>query len=562
MYYKTLVKIPDIQGKITIRKNIYVMYEIGRKYNSEKKYNVPDRVTIGKICKDEEGKMYPNEKFVTYFPDEEMPEFDVHPDRSSCLRIGAYIVIEKLLKDTGLKDIIYDIFQDEGGLFLDLVAYSIVTENNASQYYPDYGYNHPLFTENYRIYSDSKISTFLRKVTDNQRLEVLNRWNDDRDHDNNIYISYDSTNKNIQAGEIEIAEFGHAKDDPTKPIVNIGVGYDHDNREPLFYEEYPGSIVDISQLKYMVDKAVGYGYKKVGFILDRGYFSKGNLRYMDEKQMPFVIMAKGNARFINGFVKEVQGTFEDDRKKRISKYKVYGTTVRTKLFPTDDKNRYIHIYYNDLRAAVERENLEAKIERTERNLRKLIGTDKVVKEAEKYFRFERDKEGIIAAIGPKNAEITRAKKMCGYFVIVTSKRMTAENALSLYKSRDESEKLFRADKSFLGNSAMRVQTDEALKTKILIGFVALIIRNKIYTYLDSIIEEGEVKPNYMTVPAALKELEKIEMIRQSDGRYRLDHAVTATQRNILRAFGLDAKSILREALFLSDELAKVDGIRF
>lgn len=186
----------------------------------------------------------------------------------------------------------------------------------------------------------------------------------------------------------------------------------------------------------------------------------------------------------------------------------------------------------------------------------------MVKEAEKYFRFERDKEGIIAAIGPKNAEITRAKKMCGYFVIVTSKRMTAENALSLYKSRDESEKLFRADKSFLGNSAMRVQTDEALKTKILIGFVALIIRNKIYTCLDSIIEEGEVKPNYMTVPAALKELEKIEMIRQSDGIYRLDHAVTATQRNILRAFGLDAKSILREALFLSDELAKVDGIRF
>lgn len=52
------------------------------------------------------------------------------------------------------------------------------------------------------------------------------------------------------------------------------------------------------------------------------------------------------------------------------------------------------------------------------------------------------------------------------------------------------------------------------------------------------------------------------MIRQSDGIYRLDHAVTATQRNILRAFGLDAKSILREALFLSDELAKVDGIRF
>lgn len=46
-------------------------------------------------------------------------------------------------------------------------------------------------------------------------------------------------------------------------------------------------------------------------------------------------------------------------------------------------------------------------------------------------------------------------------------------------------------------------------------------------------------PNYMTVPAAMKELEKIVMIRQLDGVYRLDHAVTATQKTILDAFGLD-----------------------
>lgn len=561
MYYKSVVDIPEVPGKITIRKGIYVMYETGRTYNPEKKHNVPIRVTIGKICENDAGKMYPNEKFNTYFPEVLISESDNRSERSSCLRIGTFLVVRKLMKDSGVKDIIEELFPADSGLLLDMVAYSIIMENNAAQYYPDYAYNHPLFTPDYKIYSDTKISSFLKNVTDDQRLGFLDKWNEEKEHDKNIYISYDSTNKNVQAGEIEIAEFGHAKDDPTKPIVNISVGYDHDNREPLFYEEYPGSIVDVSQLKYMVDKAVGYGYRNVGFVLDRGYFSRGNLNYLDENRMPFVIMAKGNANFINGFVKEVQGTFEDDRKKRIGKYKVYGTTLRTNLFPTDDKNRYIHVYFNDLKAAVERENLEAKIERMERNLKKLIGTDKKVKEAEKYFRFERDKEGIIAAIAQKNGEISKEKKMCGYFVIVTSKRMTAKDALYLYKSRDESEKLFRADKSYLGNSAMRVQTDEAFRTKTLIGFIALIIRNRIYTGLDEVIGEGENKPNYMTVPAAIKELEKIEMIRQSDGIYRLDHAVTATQRNILKAFGIDAKSIPRKALFISDELAKVDGIR-
>ena len=33
----------------------------------------------------------------------------------------------------------------------------------------------------------------------------------------------------------------------------------------------------------MVDKVMEYGYKKIGFILDRGYFSKENIRYIDKQ---------------------------------------------------------------------------------------------------------------------------------------------------------------------------------------------------------------------------------------------------------------------------------------
>ena len=57
------------------------------------------------------------------------------------------------------------------------------------------------------------------------------------------------------------------------------------------------------------------------------------------------------------------------------------------------------------------------------------------------------------------------------------------------------------------------------------------------------------KPNFMTVPAALRELEKIEMVRQLDNVYRLDHAVTATQKTILKAFGLNAENKSEEFKF-------------
>ena len=63
----------------------------------------------------------------------------------------------------------------------------------------------------------------------------------------------------------------------------------------------------------------------------------------------------------------------------------------------------------------------------------------------------------------------------------------------------------------------------------------------------------------MTVPAALKELDKIEIIRQADGVYRLDHAVTATQKDILQSFNLTAASVKKEAGILGRQLAEYMG---
>ena len=77
--------------------------------------------------------------------------------------------------------------------------------------------------------------------------------------------------------------------------------------------------------------------------------------------------------------------------------------------------------------------------------------------------------------------------------------------------------------------------------------MALIIRNKIYTCLKDAVLEDDNRANYMNVPAAIRELEKIEMTRQSDGEYRLDHAVTATQKVILKAFRMDTAYIQKEA---------------
>ena len=568
MYFGFKVKIPEEKGKIYPQKKdgvTYVQYEYDRVYKPDKKYNIPKRTTIGKVCEDDPTMMYPNPNFLKYFPDAELPVDKGADNRSGCLRIGNYIVLKKLFAETMLDRMIRGLSWDErgSGLFIDLASYYIVTENNAGQYYPDYAYNHPLFTPEFRIYSDSTISRFLQEISVDDSIQLQNDWNANKDHRQRIYISYDSTNKNCQAGDIDIVEYGHAKYDQGLPVFNVSVAYDTKNREPLFYEEYPGSVIDIAQLQYMLDKANGYGYKHIGFILDRGYFSKSNIHYMDSCGYNFVIMVKGMKTLVKEVVEEVKGTFEDAWDRSIRRYQTYGITVKKQLYPSDPSERFFHVYFSSDKCAAERANLENKINKMAKDIKKLEGKPVVLDGnycryfSPEYYHEGKEDQCFVGAF-EKTDVINEELRLCGYFCIISSEEMTAKEALELYKSRDASEKLFRADKSFLGNKSMRVQSDEALGGKLLIGFVAMIIRNRMYTKIKDAAEQMDSVPNYMNVAAAIRELEKIEMLRGADGKYRLDHAITKSQRTILNAFGINNIDIKAAVASISDQLKPIE----
>ena len=565
MYLDFLIEIPDVPGKITTKEKgnaVYVNYEVGREYYPDRKYTIPKRVTIGKLSKADERMMVPNQNFLTYFPEIELPEEKFNSNRSSCLRIGAYIIIQKILDEYKLPELLGEQFEEKDlGLFLDLIAYTITCENNAGQYYPMYAFGHPLFTKGMRIYSDSKVSEFLCGMTGEESIGFLNDWNASCDHREKIYISYDSTNKNSEAGNIEMVEFGEAKVDVGSPIFNYSIAYDTKNAKPLFYETYLGSIADISQLEYMLGKAKGYGYKNIGFILDRGYFSKGNIRKMDEYGYSFVIMIKGMAKLVNRLVLENKGKFEEERRYSIRKHHVYGITVKNRLYLDDEKDRYFHIYHSTGKEHGEKEELEEMLERLGKVIKAQYGTDYQLSDTEKeYFDTFYDSKGILTLVKEKDDVIKQALQLCGYFCIVTSDKMTASEALDLYYSRDASEKLFRGDKSYLGNKSERTHYNESTEAKIFVEFVALIVRNRIYTKLKEELNRIDENPNYMTVPAALRELEKIEMIRGRDRIYRLDHAVTKTQKTILNAFGMDAAYVKKRAERISEQLKIADNI--
>ena len=560
MYYDFMVPIPDVKGKITLMKKgdiRYVQLETGRVYLPERKYTIPQRVTIGKLSAEQPARMYPNEKYQDYFPESVLPEERPEAYRSCALRIGTYAVIQNVLSEYRLSEMLEKRIGQDCGLFLDLVSFMIVDEENVAMHYPDYAFCHPLFSEGMKIYSDVKVSRLLNSISKDQIIGFLDDWNKKRDRRQRIYISYDSTNKNCQAGDFELVEFGKSKDEKGLPIFNVALAFDKTNRVPLFYEEYPGSINDISQLTFMVDKVTEYGYKKIGFILDRGYFGKENIRYMEENGYAFIIMVKGRKELVSSLVLEHRNTFETSRANAIRSYRVYGKTVTAKLYEDDSKDRYFHIYYDPGKMSGQREMLEQQIEKYKLFLSKHIGSNvKFSRLYHHYFDLKYNKSGVLISVQEKQDVVERELQLCGYFCIVTSEKMTAAEALIQYKGRDVSEKLFQADKTFIGSNSMRIHSDKALSAKIFVEFIALIVRNRIYNLLKETMLRLETRQNYLTVPKAIRELEKIEMVRRNNGAYRLDHAVTRKQKVILSSFGISEDDMLKIATEISELLKK------
>ena len=559
-YYSGLVDYPHDNHKVTKKMaengKYYVRLETDRKYNPEKKYNVPVRVTIGVLDENDNTKMHPNENFKIYFPDVKIEKEDEECNRSQCLRVGAYSLIKNMFNETKLNDIINPLFKDKGGLIKDLVSYEIIDESNVMQHFEDYEYNHPLFNENMHIYSDSSVSDLLSKnITPDDINTFINAWTKINKSKGKVYISYDSTNSNCQAMDIDLCEMGHAKLNPTKPIVNLSIAFDEDNKIPLFYELYSGSIPDISCIETMINKAKGFGFNDACFILDRGYFSKNNIRNIVKQGYDFLIAARNREGFIDDLISECDLSFKSNRKNRVNNQNIYGTSYKKKLFGLNDEV-YVHVFFNAGKYPSILQNVENDIAIHAERLNKLKFEIVDPDFKDPYHELIIDKDNKLIAFRENEKVIEDIEKYLGYFVLITSEKMTYAEAFNKYSGRDQSEKLFKSGKSFLGGDAYRVHTKQSLESKTLITFISLIIRNAIYNKLMSekyLINEPD--NNIFSVPEAIKQLEKIEMIKYND-TYRLSSALSRNQKKLLKAFNMNSGSILMEAQYIAETLKK------
>ena len=209
------------------------------------------------------------------------------------------------------------------------------------------------------------------------------------------------------------------------------------------------------------------------------------------------------------------------------------------------------MFYDDVKGADQRKSIMRRFALYDKELEKLTERKLTrsfnVRKFEKYYRL-RFYEDYLISFRRKEKEIEKELDYCGYFLIVTSEKMTAEEALTKYRNRDTTEKQFLTEKSFLGGDTWRVHSDESLESKQLVAFVALIVRNELFKALGVL--RRKEKKRY-TIPAALRELDRIIITRDENGTFNMRYALTASQKSILKAVGMDEEEVRKEAMELS-----------
>lgn len=530
------------------REYVYITTE--KIYKKDKKYNTNKRVLIGRMVDGE--NMRVNSNYYDFFPEQrELLDLPMYCD---VLKAGAFLVFDKILKDSKLGSLIDEVYGEASDKIKDICFYFIINETSVMEHYESYAFDHVGYTS--KIYSDSTLGKLLQNLSIVEHDQLLEKWNLIHTETEDILISYDSTNMNSASTGAKLLEYGKSKDSDSKlPQVNVGIGFNQADETPLFYETYYGSIVDNAQCQMMVDKVSRYGYKKISFLIDRGYFSLENIKYFEKKKYKYIIMALGDTKFVKPALDEVRYIVKGS-KYYIKEHGVCGTTVEVPFSEKDKKSRYMHVYYDDVRGSMKRRAIMERFVKMDAKLEELsakkITRKANLKQYEKYYNLAYYDE-YLYSYTRKEETIQALIDSCGYFVIVTSEKMEAKEALDIYRHRDTSEKLFMYDKTFLEADTIRVHSDASIESKQMINFISLIIRNAIHKAMKGYRKNGD---RNHTIPYVIKELEKIIMTKGSDGKYRQRYKITKTQRDILKEFGLSEKDTIKELERISERIYK------
>jgi transposase len=342
------------------------------------------------------------------------------------------------------------------------------------------------------------------------------------------YLALDITSMSSYSELIEDVEWGYNRDGEDLPQVNLCMLMGETSRLPIYQTVYQGSLTDVSTLKTTLAKfdQITDG-RNVLAVMDKGFYSKTNVDDLLSDGKKFVIAVPFSNKFAKNQVEECRALIDD-----FSNNIVVGSdTLRaiTKKRKWGKKYIYAHVFYNPIKAVIEREKLYKKIADI---LAMATAQPEKFKENKNFIQYldiQLAEDGSYS-VKVKSEAVANAKKYSGWLLIISNIAKDAIEILNIYRSKDVVEKAFLKLKHSLDLARLRVHSDTNMHSKVFVCFVALILLSNIHNVM---VDKGLYK--IYTMKQMMKVLSKRRS--QKIGKEKIVYPLTKEQKDIYSAFG-------------------------
>ena len=502
-------------SNVSVNDRNYV-YHIGKGYRNYYGKPTSERTMIGKVD-EPTGKLIPNENYFSIYggaPTQPPLEID------AIVNFGDFFLLDYVAKDTGLTQVLRNVFGSVGDEVLLLAIYMALTGN--AMYRCD-AWCRETLTGRGEAITSQHCSRILESLDEKKRMDFFRAWVNARQQ--REYLAYDVTSISSHSRGNDLVEYGYNRDGEDMPQVNLGMYYGEESMLPIFYCTYKGSVVDKSHLRYMMQYNKRLGIKDVCFVMDRGFYSERNVQDMAFKHK--FIVGLPNSLNISKDIIAKYGQQVASSRYDIGLTGVKGIAVDDERLGFRSK---IHLFFTNGKIADEERLLKEKLARWEQEL----GEGKSVKAAEDYFKITKSGDGAAPEATREYDAIDEKVHNLGYFLMMsTDMKKTPGMILDIYRRKDIIEKCFDELKNDMDLRRLRVHSETMMEGKTFIAFIGLILRTYIHNNLRDYLDAN--RP--MSMPQVFDELRMIKAVKTKGGMI-LRNPITKKQRTMLEQFGI------------------------
>ncbi len=308
---------------------------------------------------------------------------------------------------------------------------------------------------------------------------------------------------------------------------------------PVMYDIYPGSIVDVTTLKNTIKKVEAYGMNDYTLVMDRGFFSTGNIEELLHEDILFIMPATMMLKSVKELMSSTQKDIES--LEYLHKFNKKPIFVKPIVLEHGVFKLNGYCFYDSKRELEEKGTFYSRLYDVKEHLEKTEiprwrKAEEVFKERARdmasFYSWEMIDNRFRISI-KKNAVSQRINRM-GKFLLFYNGERDWLDCLTVYRERDVVEKGFKAMKKDIQSLPLNTNKDSTTKGFIFVCFIGLMIRMR----LLKMVKETGIIEDY-TVESLLLELEKIRIIKMQNGEVIVTE-LTRKQKEILDKMNLCA----------------------